>query len=73
MTLSYEVQLALEVEPPRILRMTTIDKLDKRGDGPLRARRQGDPAHGLAVDHGDLLASPQVFDGRVAVGRGDVL
>src|ERR1700753_2206773 len=73
MTLSYEMQLALKVEPPRILRMTTIDKIDERGDGPFRPRRQGDPAHGLAVDHGDLLAPPQVFDGRVAPRRGDAI
>jgi hypothetical protein len=73
MTLAYQMQLALEVEPPRILRMTSIDKIDKRGDGPFRARRKGDPAHGLAVDHGDLLAPPQVFDGRVASRRGDAI
>src|SRR5258707_490569 len=65
MSLAYQMELALEIETPGILRMAAIDHVKECGDLPGRVGGERDPPHGFAVDHGDLLARAQIFDGAV--------
>src|SRR6516165_11107863 len=70
MSLAYQVQLALDIEAPGILRMAAIDHVNECGDLPGRMGGERDLPHGFAIDHGDLLARAQIFDRSAApVGR----
>ena len=70
MSLAYQMELALEIEAPGILRVAAIDHVEECSDLPGRVGGERDPPHGFAIDHGDLLARAQVFDCCVApVGR----
>src|SRR5262249_1147013 len=70
MSLAHQMELALEIEAPRILRMAAIDHVEECGDLPGRVGGERDLSHGLAIDHGDLLARAQVCDRFVApLGR----
>src|SRR5690348_9533441 len=66
MTLPHVMKLLFEVEPAGILRMPAIYHVDERAHAPLRLAGEQHVAPGLAIDHGDLLARPQIGDGLVA-------
>jgi hypothetical protein len=66
MSLAYQMELAVEIEAPGILRMAAIDHIDERRDRPCRSGRKGDLPHGLPIHHGALLALPEVLEGCVA-------
>src|SRR5271155_4883793 len=50
MTLTYQMELALEIKTPSILRMAAIDDVYECGDGPRRIGCERDPVHGFAID-----------------------
>ena len=63
MALAAIMQLLGQAEPAGILLVAAIDHVAKRLHVLLRVVVEPDPAPGLAIDHGDLLARAQIVDG----------
>ena len=61
--LAHVMKLLVERKPAGILLVAAVDHVAERGDALSRVVVEPDRALGLAVDHGDLLALAQVFDG----------
>jgi hypothetical protein len=56
------VQLFVESEPTRVLRVAMIDEVNKRRDTAFRLTQQKDRARRLPIDHGHLLSGAQISD-----------
>ena len=68
MTLTYEVDLALQIQAPGILGMAAINQVNKGSYVARRRCGERDAAHGFEVDGGDLFAFAQIRHGGLAVG-----
>src|SRR4051812_45192967 len=63
------MKLLVERETAGILGVAAVDHVAERRNGLIAL--EPDPAQTFAVDHCDLLAGPQVLDGRCPIGGGN--
>src|SRR5690349_5432644 len=73
MPLAHMTHLLFEIEPPGILRVAAVDRVDERTHAPLGLAGEQHVAPNLEIHHGDLLARTQISNGLAAPRARDAI